>query len=161
MGVTRGYNHRLRLRNTLPSSTKGRLQIFPILNCLLFEGMFLHTGMYCLFFFSNIIFIRGWRWGSFSVEAFVCAVRSAKRRCGCSSKSVHGRAQPAFYPGMKLVPKQKTDWYSELAEPARTDVRVCNRHKHSIRLTKINAWQCLSHYCDARISCMIKVGAQK
>lgn len=58
---------------------------------------------------------------------------------------------------MLPVPKQKTDWYSELAEPALTDVHACNRHTHSIRLTKINACQCLSHYCDVRISCMIRV----
>lgn len=72
MGATPGYNHRLRLRNTLPSAIKGRLQFFPILNCLLFEGMLLHTGMY--FFCINIIFIDGWRRGSLSVEVFVFAL---------------------------------------------------------------------------------------
>lgn len=106
MGATPGYNHRLRLRNTLPSAIKGRLQIFPILNCLLFEGMLLHTGMH--FFYINIIFIDGWRRGSLSVEVFVCALLRGGAHI-CSSQCVHGRAQPVLYPRMLLVPKQKTD----------------------------------------------------
>lgn len=106
MGATPGYNHRLRLRNTLPSAIIGWLQIFPILNCLLFEGMLLHTGMY--FFFYKYYFYRWVEAGSLSVEVFVCALLRGGAHI-CSSQSVHGRAQPVLYPRMLLVPKQKTD----------------------------------------------------
>lgn len=160
MGATPGYNHCLRLRNTLTSAIKGRLHIFPILNCLLFEGMLLHTGMY--FFFYKYYFYR-WVEAGVSLCGSLCLC--ALLRGGahiCSSQSVHGRAQPVLYPRMLLVPKQKTDWYSELAEPARTDVRVCNKHKHSIRWTKMKAWQRLSRYCHVRILCMFRASeAQK
>lgn len=93
MGVTRAYNHRLRLRNTLPSSTKVRLQIFPILNCLLFAGMLLHTGMHFLmykYYFYRWVEAGGSLCGSLCCARCLAAVRTA----AVLGASMGGRSQP-------------------------------------------------------------------
>lgn len=71
--------------------------------------------------------------GSLCLRGALCL--AAVRTFALPIVSMGGRSQP-FIQECCWSPKQKTDYYSELAEPARTDVHICNRHKPSIRLTK-------------------------
>lgn len=136
MGMTPGYNHRLRLRNMLPSVLSWRQLQLPgptqpiVWGNVAPYGCFFFYPQVPFFFFSILEKKKNKPDSIFKSLSVWCAP------CGggahiCFSPSVRMRAQWAFHPGMLLARRQKRKWYSELFGRSQQDFMCRNTHLYT------------------------------